>query len=492
MISQIKSRLLTGVVTIKALVSLGAIMLSMASIVPVAQAASAAAISSGTNFNCAVSTVGGVQCWGYNAQGQLGNGVAGNSKQPVDVVGLSSGVVDVATSSYFACALLSNGTVKCWGSNNLGQLGNGTTSTTPSSTPVNVAGLTGAVSIAVGGNTACAATAAGELKCWGGNSSSIFNGTPTASYPFPTAITSLTGVIKAAIGGNHICALINTGEVKCWGANSYGALGIGNTASSGLNRISATGINDAVAITAGPAHTCVRTAAGAAKCWGGNAQGQIGNATNGTASVLAPVTVTGLDTDVIAISSGAGANHACAVLGSGGVKCWGQNTAAQLGLGTGDKTNKPAPVSVAGLSGAARLVSASYNNTCAVVGFNIQCWGDNTYGQLGDGTNLAYPYPVSVLGYAGAPPSVAPATISPVTSNTPVYTWKPILGASNYRLNVNGVISTYTAAQAGCDGGFGLCTVTSAALAAGSYTWYVQGYNTFGAGPWSAATNFRL
>ncbi len=145
-----------------------------------------------------------------------------------------------------------------------------------------------------------------------------------------------------------------------------------------------------------------------------------------------------------------------------------------------------------GLAGLASVVAAGHNMSCAIISPNIQCWGANSSGQLGAGDTLAYPFPVSVVGYAGVAPSMTPTTISPVTSNTPLYTWKPILGATSYRLSVNGVITTYTAAQAGCDGAFGLCTITGVNLSAGSYTWTVQGFNSFGNGPWSAGTTFRL
>jgi alpha-tubulin suppressor-like RCC1 family protein len=352
-------------------------------------------ISYGQEMGCAVLSSGGLKCWGVNNGGQVGDGTTTNRSTPVDVSGLSSGVtgISVGIASYSSCALLSTGGVKCWGGNGSGQIGDGTT--TIRSTPVDVSGLSSGVSaISVGDRIACAVLSTGAAKCWGGNGSGqIGDGTTTNRYT-PVAVSGLSsGVSTIAAGGSHTCALLTTGGVKCWGQNSNGRLGDGTTTWSNFP-VDVSGLSSGVsAISAGGQHTCALLSTGGVKCWGFNSSGQLGDGTITNSST--PVNVSGLSSGVTAISTGW--SSSCALLSTGAVKCWGGNGSGQLGDGT--KTNSSTPVDVLTLSSGVSAISAGYGNTCALLGGGVvKCWGANYTGQLGDGTTTERLTPTAVVG----------------------------------------------------------------------------------------------
>ena len=196
--------------------------------------------------------------------------------------------------------MLANGTAKCWGYNDFGQLGNGTT--TNSSTPVVVSGLTNAVAITAGGDHSCALLANGTAKCWGCNDRRA-----VGQRHHDQLVDAGRGERPHQRGRDHAraaphsCALLANGTAKCWGDNSVGQLGNGTTTNSSTPVVVSGFGTKAVAITAGDGHSCALLANGTAKCWGDNSDGQLGNGTTTNSST--PVVVSGL-TNAVAISGG--------------------------------------------------------------------------------------------------------------------------------------------------------------------------------------------
>ncbi len=358
------------------------------------------AVAAGDNHTCAVTSGNGVRCWGDNSSGQLGDGSTTQRTAPVDVSGLTSGVVAIAAGGDVTCALTSGGGVKCWGENYFGQLGDG--STDGSSTPVNVTGLTsGVTAIAAGGLQTCAVTGAGGVKCWGDNSYGQLGDGTTNGSSTPVAVSGLmSGATAVAAGSTHTCAATSAG-VKCWGDNSYGQLGDGTTNGSSTP-VAVSGLTSAgAAVSAGFFFTCAVTGGGVT-CWGLNNFGQLGDGT--TTQRTAPVAVTGLTSGGAAVA--AGTYTTCAVTSGGGVKCWGDNAFRQLGDGT--STNRATPVDVSGLTAGVGVISSWEDHTCAPMsGSGMQCWGANDQGQLGDGTTTARSTPVAVSGLTTGVSAVA-------------------------------------------------------------------------------------
>lgn len=362
---------------------------------PSATTGVATSIRIGGRFSCLLTDLGAVKCWGSNLYGQLGNGGNTAVSLPVDVESLSTGVVAIATGDFHTCAILENSKVKCWGSNNYGQLGDGTTQ--DRNTPVDVMGLNGgAKAIVAGYRHTCVITDGNLVKCWGGNISGQIGDRTNNNRSIPVTVVGLTEKATAiAAGDYHTCALVSTGSVWCWGGNDAGALGDNTTISRNVP-VRVQGIAEKTkAIAAGGSHSCLITTGNVMKCWGYNELGQLGD--NTMANRLIPTNVLGLDESVIAMDLGA--FHTCVVSNSKGVKCWGWNLWGEIGDGTTEQRN--VPINVNNLSSGVTSVVAGNGHTCALRGTGeILCWGMNIVGQLGDSTMINRSEPVGVVGLA--------------------------------------------------------------------------------------------
>ena len=353
----------------------------------------------GRFHTCALTSGGGVQCWGFNELGSLGDGTTTDSTAPVHVSGLSRGVVALATGRFHTCALTSEGGVKCWGFNEVGNVGDGTT--TNRTIPVDVSGLaTGIVDIASGSDHSCALTVGGGVRCWGFNDAGGLGDGTTTHRATPVEVSGLSArAVALAAGVAHTCALTGAGGIKCWGFNEYGQLGDG-TITSRTAPADVSGLSSGVvAIAAGINHTCALTNGGGIKCWGYNGRGELGDGTNVDRTM--PVDVSGLSRGVLAIA--AGWQHTCALTSAGAVKCWGNNSSGELGNGT--TTDSATPVEVSGLSsGAIALATggSGFHNCVGMSAGGIKCWGLNDRGQLGDGTTTNQLTPVEVAGFGNS------------------------------------------------------------------------------------------
>jgi alpha-tubulin suppressor-like RCC1 family protein len=350
-----------------------------------------AQIKAGGIHTCGSSVDGTVRCWGYNEQGQVGSGAASASSLPVSVTGLIEEVQFLAPGMFHTCAANSD-TVYCWGLDDHGQLGNGDNG--ESLVPVKVMGLhDGVQEIDSGHAHTCVRATPGEVQCWGMNQHGELGDGTTTDRLTPVSVGGLSGGTLAISSGEfHTCALLDTGDVWCWGSNSFGQLGDG-TRESRSSPVAVSGLNaPAVAITAAGFHTCVLLETGAMQCWGSNGAGQLGDGT--TVSRLTPTIVRTSAQQIQAITSGA--SHTCALMTAGNIACWGDNRWGQLGDGTTENRSLPTPV--LGIGEPLFGITGGDNFTCGTTqSGGVKCWGSNYVGQLGDHTLVDRLMPVDVL-----------------------------------------------------------------------------------------------
>ena len=352
-----------------------------------------AAITAGSTHTCALTTSGGVKCWGHNDEGQLGNGTNDDSSSPVDVTGLTSGVAVITAGEEHTCARTSDGKAKCWGGNGHGQLGDGTTgaSSIPVTVTVSPGGLPfSSISNLSAGDSHNCALVNGGVMCWGSNSDyQLGDGTDENRYN-PVNMSGLSGVSAVAAGGNSTCARLLDGSIYCWGSNRYGQVGNGipGFSASPLD-VSGAG-SGGTALDAGYYHNCM-VIDGAAKCWGYNVHGELGD--NSTIHRSTPVDVFSLSSGIAGIS--AGSEHSCART-AGGATCWGDNYYGRLG--NNSNIDSLTPVAVSNLTTGISGIQAGGYHSCALVNGGVKCWGYNNNGQLGDTTTTERRTPVDVTG----------------------------------------------------------------------------------------------
>ena len=361
----------------------------------------------GEVFSCALTSAGGVKCWGWNVS------TLGSQREPVDVSGLSSGVLVQAGAVTLVagggtdsssgvvghvCAVMVGGGVKCLGMHNSNgsHLGIGDGTGYWRTTAVDVSGLSsGVTALASGANHTCALQAGG-VKCWGKNvSGQLGDGTVTNRLT-PVSVGGLSSGVAQLAAYDHTCAVTEGGGLKCWGYNNQGQLGDG-TETNRYAPVAVDGLSSGVAaVAAGSTHTCALTSGGAVLCWGRGGEGQVGDgalrqrltpadvAGFGRTNVIPTVTPTVQPTATPAPAGfnyraqavAAGQLHSCAVTDGGGVRCWGSNDQGQLGDGT--VSYQLTPVSVVGLNSGVVLLAVADSTSCALTSAGgVKCWGGN-------------------------------------------------------------------------------------------------------------------
>lgn len=390
-------------------------------------------VVAGARHSCALLAGGVVKCWGDAASGQLGLGnitrIGDNAGEMGAVLaavdlGIGRTATKITAGAFHTCALLDDATVKCWGSGAMGALGSGSTALVGDGpdemgdllAPVSLGTGRTAVDIDAGTNHTCAVLDTGVVKCWGSNSfgqlglgDTVTRGTAGGQMGDALPAVELgTGRTATAVvaGNDHTCALLDDATVKCWGGNASGQLGLGDSTRRGDNAgemgdalmpVNLGSGRTAFGVEVGSSFSCALLDNLAVKCWGVNSSGQLGignTATRGTSAShmgnnLAPIQ---LGTGRTARRLSLGNAHTCVVLDNGSLKCWGLSSKGQCGHGdTITRGDSPfemgdgLPAVVLG-GGAALFVSAGQEHTCAVLAdSSMKCWGDNTYGQLGQG-----------------------------------------------------------------------------------------------------------
>jgi alpha-tubulin suppressor-like RCC1 family protein len=361
-------------------------------------------ISAGNETTCTVISDGTIKCWGNDGAGRLGIGSENvNQNEPVTVSSIND-AIQVMAGYQHSCAVLDNGSAKCWGWDNYFQLGDGGelgVAQTNQLTPVNVLNITTATTITAGEDYSCALLSGGTIQCWGkGELGQLGNGT-NDTVTSPVTVSNITNAIDFEAYTSNACAIIDNGSVNCWGYGGYGQLGDGVVVmTNGLayktnTPVAVSNITNAAEITMGYYHACALLDNGTVNCWGKGEYGQLGNGTASTDVVNTPVTVSNIDT---AIAISAGRVHTCAILSDGTIKCWGSWSM----LGNGSTSNQSTPVSVSNINNAI-AISSGYNHTCALLSDrSIKCWGSGNAGQLGNGSDAnQFISPVLVSGFGG-------------------------------------------------------------------------------------------
>ncbi len=403
-------------------------------------------VEAARGHTCALLEGGRLKCWGWNNSGQLGLGDTdvrgdepGEMGNVLPAIDLGSGRTatqivangDFATlpiSGFFinighSCALLDNGSVKCWGNNAFGQLGQGHTRALGDSTTDRVATVPAielgssrtATQLAVGGSHSCALLDNGSVKCWGSNTYGRLGlGDTNTRGDRPGEMGNALPAIdlgsgqtatQIAAGVSHSCALLDNGSVKCWGRNGAGQLGLGDTDTRGddesgdaIPAVDLGSSRTATQIAVGSSLSCALLDNGSIKCWGINTSGQLGlgdtdHRGDGPGEMGNALPAIDLGSSRTATQIAVGGFHSCALLDNGSVKCWGNNLASQLGLGDADalgdgpgEMGNALPAIGLGSGRTAAQIAAGGFHSCALLdNGRVKCWGSNGAGELGLG-----------------------------------------------------------------------------------------------------------
>ena len=368
---------------------------------------SPATFSSGGQHNCLMTESQEMYCWGSNNNGQLGNSSSSNSYEEdpliVDFSSLSNTnyldsiyAVSAGLGKYHTCAVMNNGSISCWGANSYGQLGIGSNVSSPP-TLVDIGLNNTAVAITAGKSHTCIIDDNASVLCWGyNNHGQLGDGTTTdRQTPVSVNLGANRSAVAISAGESHTCVITDNESIMCWGYNNHGQLGDGTFLSKNSPiTVSVTNQNPVVSISSGRHHTCVLFSDSTVGCWGWNDRGQLGD---GTTTSQSTMTMINVNSNMTALTTGD--KHSCAILDNASLMCWGDNLHGQLGINS--TTNNPNPQFVL-LNQSMNVVgiTSGSSHTCAVTTSKTSyCWGQNNVGQLGDGSTSNSLIPVSTVLY---------------------------------------------------------------------------------------------
>ncbi|MBU0467425.1 MAG: hypothetical protein KKF39_07235, partial [Nanoarchaeota archaeon] len=398
-------------------------------------------ITYGSNNGCGILTNGSVMCWGYNSDGQLGDGTTAQRNNPV-LVNTSNLFISVDSGEFHTCGILTNGSLMCWGDNDVGQIGDGTI-TTDRLNPVMVNTSNLFTSISGSITHTCGILINGSAMCWGDNSQGqlLDRNSPTDKYS-PVFANLDNTVISISAGYYYTCVVFTNGSAGCAGIGSSGTNGDGTTtARRNLTMVNTSNLFTSIA--AGRIHTCGLLVNGSVMCWGDNSQGELGDGT--TTNRLNPVMVntSNVFTAISPSESASGTvMSTCGLLANGSVMCWGDNSWGQLGDGTGiDKLN---PTFI-NSSGQFIAISTSQWATVGVLtNGSAMAWGRNVYGQLGDGTTISRNSSVQVNTANKFSSLIIGTANNTASGSSAAITWTGLRQLTNYiwKASVNDGMST--------------------------------------------------
>jgi alpha-tubulin suppressor-like RCC1 family protein len=440
-----------------------------------AKAPAPVSIAAGNAHSCAIQG-GKAYCWGENDYGQLGDASTADSSVPVavDTGGVLAGKTLTQISAgggggIDTCALDTAGTAYCWGSNFDGGLGDGS-SAASSSVPVAV-DTSGALAsktitqISAGSDGGCVLDSVGAAFCWGDNDYGELGNGGTASSSVPVAVRTsgvLAGqtLIQITAGFQDTCGLSSGGTAYCWGDNGYGELGNGSDVSyvSVPVAVRASGVlagKPLTQISAGWQYECAVSAGGAAYCWG---TGALGDASTSSSGVPVAVDTSGVLAGQALTQISVGFGEACALDRAHAAFCWGDNDYGELGDGGAASTGVPVAVQTSGVLAGKTLtqITAGAFHACATdTDAAAYCWGDNNQGDLGNNSTVQSDVPV----LAGP---AAPASVVAIPGNTRAkVSWKAPASLDGGTLT--GYTATATPGGAACSTGATACTITGLA-----------------------------
>jgi alpha-tubulin suppressor-like RCC1 family protein len=381
-------------------------------------------LESGREHSCARLSTGGVDCWGDNRSGQLGIGTGSSSVNPVTVDSVSGAVEVGVSSNYYACARFGSGHITCWGA------GNPSVTHSPDEyfsyyenvLPTEVSGISTATALSTGGDSACALISVGKVDCWGRNELGQLGDGSTTSSATPVSVKGISNATQISVGDRDACAILEGGRIDCWGENGYGELGNGTvTAGDEANPepVEVSGVSDATSVSAGEDNTCAALATGAVDCWGADSS----DTPTAIPGISEAVAVAAGEAECALLSSGhvvcwnpekkvldevgylssaiaigTGGDHNCALLANNAVGCWGGNDNGDSDNNEPGSLNYSPDVEPPIVTNATSVAAAGFESCAVVSGGAVECWGNNDGAQLGIGNTDFRDVPVAVTG----------------------------------------------------------------------------------------------